>query len=75
MKVVCIKHFKSQGLQYELTYGKVYELLPLPGWSDGETYFIKCDRGFISSYHKNSFMLLEEWREKQLNNLINSDKI
>ena len=23
MKVVCIKHFKSQALQYELTYGKV----------------------------------------------------
>lgn len=78
MKVVCIKDFKSQGLQYELTYGKVYELLPLPGspnGPDGETYFIRCDRGFINSYHKNSFITLEEWREKQLNNLINSDKI
>lgn len=70
MKIVCIKHFKSQGLQYELTYGKVYESLPKPNWANGESYFIKCDRGFISSYHKNSFMLLEEWREKQVEKIL-----
>ena len=70
MKVVCIKHFKSTGLQYELTYGKVYESLPKPNWSDGDTYFIKCDREFISAYHKNSFILLEEWREQQINKVL-----
>lgn len=70
MRVVCIKHFKSQALQYELTYGKVYDVLPKPTWANPESFFIKCDRGFISSYHKNSFMLLEEWREKQLNKIL-----
>jgi hypothetical protein len=69
MKVVCIKHFKSQALQFELTYGKVYEVLPKPNWANPESYFIKCDRDFISSYHKNSFILLEEWRENQLKEL------
>ena len=36
MKVVCIKHFKSQALQFELTYGKVYEVLPKPNWANPE---------------------------------------
>lgn len=70
MRVVCIKHFKSQGLQYELTYGKAYDVLPKPNWANPESFFIKCDRGFISSYHKNSFMLLEEWWERQLNKVL-----
>ena len=70
MKVVCIKHFMSQGLQYELTYGKVYESLPKPKWADSESYFIKCDRGFISSYKKTSFITIEEWRESQIDNIL-----
>ena len=70
MKVVCIKHFKSQGLQYELTYGKVYESLHKPHWSDNESYFIECDRGFISVYNKNSFITLEEWRERKLDKIL-----
>jgi len=28
MKVVCIKKYRSQGLQYELTYGKIYDIVP-----------------------------------------------
>lgn len=70
MKVVCIKNFKSQGLQFELTYGKIYDVLPKPNWANPESYFIKCDRGFISSYYKNSFMSLEEWRESQLRKIL-----
>jgi len=70
MKVVCIKHFKSQGFQYELTYGKVYESLSKPDWADSESYFIECDRGFISVYNKNSFITLEEWRERQLDTIL-----
>lgn len=70
MKVVCIKHFKSAGLQYELTYGKVYDVQPKPIWSGDDTYFIKCDREFVSAYNKNSFITLEEWREKQLDKIL-----
>ncbi len=70
MKVVCIKNFLSQGLQYELTYGKVYQLEPTPSWYGEDNYFIKCDRGFIGTYHKNSFVTLEQWREMELNKIL-----
>jgi hypothetical protein len=75
MKVVCIKEFKSQhhlspsGLQHELTYGKIYECMNKPDWSSDDSYFIKCDLGFITSYHKRNFITLEEWRERQLNEI------
>lgn len=71
MKVVCIKHFKSLSLQYELTYGKVYESLPKPNWSGDNTYFIKCDRDFISAYNKDIFITLEEWRNNQIEKICN----
>jgi hypothetical protein len=69
MKVVCIKKFKSQGLQYELTYGKVYHCEPLPIWASQDNYIIKCDMGFVSAYNKDSFVTLEEWREIKLKEL------
>ena len=69
MKVVCIKKFKSQGLQYELTYGKIYEVQPQK-WKDAEIYFILCDKEYISPYNKSSFITLEEWREKQIDNIL-----
>jgi len=70
MKVVCIKNFKSQALQYELTYGKVYEVQSKPEWADKDSHFIMCDRGYISSYRKECFVTIEEWREKKLNKVI-----
>jgi hypothetical protein len=70
MKVVCIRKFKSTGLQYELTYGKVYQCESKPKWSSNDTYYIRCDRGFISVYNKDSFISLEEYRNIQLNKII-----
>lgn len=69
MKVVCIKHFKSQGLQYELTYGKVYDVLEVPKWASSGTIHLMNDRGFKSLYNINSFITLEEWRDKKLKEL------
>jgi hypothetical protein len=70
MKVVCIKDFKSTSLQYELTYGKVYQCESKPNWSIDDCYFIRCDKGYISPYHIRNFITLEEWREKELNKLL-----
>jgi hypothetical protein len=70
MWVVCIRHFKSTSLQYELTYGKVYQCEPKPKWVSDNCYFIKCDRGFISAYDKGSFISLEEYRNIQLNKIL-----
>lgn len=75
MKVVCIKSFRStyrkvDSLQYELTYGKVYECETKPKWASDNSYFIKCDKGFISAYDKGSFISLEEYRNTQLNKIL-----
>jgi hypothetical protein len=67
MKVVCIS--KSTSLQYELTYGKVYQCVSVPNFTQ-DGYFIVCDRGSISYHKKRNFITLEEWRENQLNNLL-----
>ena len=70
MKVVCIKDFKSKGLQYELTYGKVYEIQSKPQWGSEDSYFILCDMGYISAYNKESFVTTQEWRQIQLDKVI-----
>lgn len=72
MKIVCIKKYKSQGLQLELTYGKIYDVkspfnkLPL----DDNNYWIINDRGIIEYYSKSDFITLEEWRSNKINQLI-----
>lgn len=72
MKVVCIKKYRSQGLQYELTYGKVYDTLPGCGLSgiDDYNYFIINDRGHREYYSKNTFLTLEKWRGRQIDKII-----
>lgn len=72
MKVVCIKEFGKQchltpsGIQYELTKGKVYETISKPNWASEDSYFIMCDRGFISAYKQNCFVTLAEYRKLKL---------
>ncbi|MCZ2340119.1 MAG: hypothetical protein LC127_18405 [Chitinophagales bacterium] len=74
MKVVCIKHYKSQGLQLELTYGKVYDVLesnlglPLNQWN----YWIINDRGRKEYYSKTDFVELDRWRNLQVSKLVES---
>jgi hypothetical protein len=78
MYIVCVKDFKSKGLQYELTKDKVYESLSKPKWAsedsyfimcDRDSYFIMCDRGFISAYNKSLFLTLAEYRSNKLQEL------
>jgi hypothetical protein len=71
MKVVCIKKYLSTSLQYELTYGKIYETLPKSS-NDPlvDDYRIECDRGFIEYYSKSTFVTLEDWRQQQLDKLL-----
>jgi flagellar basal body rod protein FlgF len=72
MKVVCIKKYHSQGLQHELTYGKVYETvrgLNIPSIDDFN-YWIINDRGQREYYSKNTFLKLDEWRKRQLSKIL-----
>jgi hypothetical protein len=71
MKVVCIKKFRSTNLKYELTYGKIYELIPKFPNDTLDDYRIECDRGFVEYYSKDIFVTLEDWREQQLNKITN----
>lgn len=71
MKVVCIKRYLSTNLKYELTYGKIYETLPKHSNDLEDDYRIECDRGFIDYYSKSTFVTLEDWRQQQINKIIN----
>ena len=72
MKVVCIKKYHSQGLQHELTFGKMYDVLPGCGLKgiDHYNYFIINDRGHKEYYSKNTFLTLDEWRKRQLSKIL-----
>lgn len=76
MKIVCIKKYKSQGLQLELTYGKVYQVLDVNlgiGLPLSEhNYWIINDRGRKEYYSKTDFVELNQWREMQIDNLVES---
>jgi hypothetical protein len=62
-----------------LTKGKVYDAEETPKMYDPDTfaafkkYQIKCDDGYYRLFHKDSFHVVEEYREQQLDNLL-SDK-
>ena len=74
MKVVCIKNFKSQGLQYELTYGKVYDVLSsklaFSTLEDLTKYKILNDRSHKEYYEKSHFVTIEQWRKEQIDKII-----
>ena len=69
MKVVCIKKYLSQGLQHELTYGKVYIVSKTDSIMGLDIYYIINDRGYKEYYPYSDFVTMEEWREIKLNYL------
>jgi len=73
MKVVCIKDYLSTGLhapnRQELTYGKVYDVINIRDILGEDVYWIINDIGYKEYYTYSQFLSLEEWREKQLNEL------
>jgi len=80
MKIVCNRDFKNwegwEGISDELTYGKVYDILPnRVGFDsrlviDSNNWWIINDKGQEQYYFKFMFVTLEEWRDKQLNKLL-----
>lgn len=71
MKIVYIKKYRSQGLQHELTYGKVYETVDGVGIPsiDNFNYWIINDKGNKVFYSRNNFITLEESRNIKLKEL------
>jgi hypothetical protein len=81
MKIVYNRDFKSayinsHSLSDELTYGKVYDILPnRVGFDsrlviDSNNWWIINDKGQEQYYFKFMFVTLEEWREIQLNKIL-----
>jgi len=77
MKIVCNRDYKKwEGISDELTYGKVYDILPKQvGFDsrlviDSNNWWIINDKGQEQYYFKFMFVTLEEWRELQLNKLL-----
>jgi hypothetical protein len=70
MKVVCVRNFKSQGLQYELTYGKIYKAIESKFVSDNMMLVVN-DKGNSELYSKEAFITLQQWRINQINKIIN----
>ena len=67
-QVVFIGH-KSSDLTNWLTIGKIYNLIGSGGVT--EKYFrVKNDKNQIRSYHARYFLSLQEWRNKQINNIL-----
>lgn len=66
MKIICIKNYKSQGLQLELTYGKSYDT---HGGLENlliDSYCIRNDRNRVEYYSKADFVTQDEWRDLKL---------
>lgn len=74
MEVVCIKppglksgnvHYQYDKIKPDLEVGKVYSVV----FESGFFYYINNRNGGQSSYTKDSFVTLEEWRESRLNQI------
>ncbi len=76
MKIVCTKKYHSQGLQHELTYGKVYGLtigkiydaVQKSRSGPNIVFEIVDDDGYIT-WHDEVLMDLSKWRKIRLNDL------
>ena len=70
MKVICAQE-TYKGHSMDLTHGKAYEVHDQhPFQINGQTYKIINDRGVLAWYDREVVMQLEEWREKQLNEIL-----
>ncbi len=67
MKAVFISETKS----YFLTQGKTYEVMET--YPEQTIYKIINDDGNLGRYSKSMFMTLEEWRDRQLNEILKEE--
>jgi|688.fasta_scaffold2253902_2 hypothetical protein len=77
--VICINKDKLSNydsqfvIREEITIGKQYKALPYPPsnvWQEKPWIIIKDDLGNQQSLMKSQFMLLEDWRQQQLDKLL-----
>jgi hypothetical protein len=69
MKVICA-HETYKGFNMYLTYGKAYEVIDQqPFQINDQMYQIIDDNGRKSWFDRKVVIPIEEWREKQLNEL------
>ena len=66
MNAVCIKNYDE--VNSRTTIGKVYEILK--DHDSGDGYFV-ADNGDELWYFSDHFITLEQWREQQINTLLN----
>lgn len=76
MKLMCVNNISmEQGYIPPITIGKIYETDELPDviydiWVEDANYKVINDNGFSSWELIENFITLEEWRDKQLNKII-----
>ena len=77
--VVCINKDKISKNEYsfiikeQITIGQKYKVLtypPINVWKDKPWIIIKDDLGNEQSLMKSQFILLEDWRQQQINKII-----
>lgn len=71
MKAVCIKN-TYKGIQMDLTYGKAYEVIDT-FQINGQMYQIIDDKGNLAWYGREVAIPLDEWRERQLNEILKEE--
>ena len=73
MKLICIN---NKNLSLSLTVNKIYEaLFDLYPDSDYHCYYIISDKGSGACYDGSYFMSLEEYRDAQLNKILNKNHL
>ncbi len=68
MKAVCIKNYDE--VNSRTTIGKVYEIFEDYVINDSDDKYFVADNGDELWYHSDYFITLEQWRENQINKLL-----
>lgn len=72
MIIVCIKTGNEDLSKLQLTVGKQYEVVDTySDWGEDDQYVVLNDHGINYPYCMSRFVSLEEWRDKQIEKVIN----
>jgi hypothetical protein len=73
MKLICIDNLSRNNklfqLQVDLTIDKVYDVVKIDNIYYRKYYYVNDDRGKKSSYSKDRFITLKEYRKRKLRKL------
>lgn len=63
---------RTDALHYRwLTLDKIYRLVEIHGAPSNNSYYVMDDSEEVSPYPKHCFMDISEWRDKQIEKVIN----